>query len=79
MSHLGPRIREARKLAGLRQVDLAESVGVPQSTVSEWETGARTPEVRYVVSLALALDVSTDWLLGVTMGSVFTRSPPPRP
>lgn len=64
MRDLGPRIREARTSAGLTQNALAHRVGVEQGTVSDWERG-RVPEVRYVVALAAALDVSTDWLLGV--------------
>ena len=35
--------REARKRAGLTQVELARRAGVPQSTVGRIETGARVP------------------------------------
>lgn len=35
----GQRIKEARKAAGLSQTELGVRMGVPQSVVSDWETG----------------------------------------
>lgn len=37
---LATEIREARKRAGLSQVDLAKLLGIRQSSVSQWERGA---------------------------------------
>ena len=37
----GVELRFCRKALGLRQVDLAEHLGVASETVSRWETGAR--------------------------------------
>ncbi|MEO7746573.1 MAG: helix-turn-helix domain-containing protein [Actinomycetota bacterium] len=39
----GPLLREARSRAGLSQSDLARRAGVPQSVVSEYESGRRQP------------------------------------
>jgi DNA-binding transcriptional regulator YiaG len=36
----GPELKFARKVLGLRQVELAEHLGVAPETVSRWETGA---------------------------------------
>ncbi len=36
----GAELRFARKVLGLRQVELAEHLGVTPETVSRWETGA---------------------------------------
>lgn len=42
--HLGPGlIRRARRRADLSQRDLADRMGVSQSTVARWETGERSP------------------------------------
>ena len=36
-------IRIARRVLGLRQRDLADSIGVPPQRISDWETGLRAP------------------------------------
>lgn len=38
----GEELRFARKVLGLRQVELADQLGVAVETVSRWETGADT-------------------------------------
>lgn len=68
---VGPRVRQARKLATPRisQVDLAarlQTLGlkVDQSTVSKIEQGHRPVLDLELVALAKALKVSAAWLLG---------------
>ena len=41
MTMLKGLLRDIREDAGLRQVDLAEAIGRPQSFISEYETGQR--------------------------------------
>ncbi len=41
---LGAAIREARQAADLSQEDLANALGVRQSSVSQWERGTTAPE-----------------------------------
>lgn len=56
----GNRLKQARKLAGLTQVQLAKAVGVAQSTIAELERqgygSAFTPQI------AKELKVSATWL-----------------
>ena len=40
---LARQIREARHKAGLSQTNLADELGVRQSSVGQWERGATTP------------------------------------
>src|SRR5438309_11144439 len=67
-------IREARRRAGLSQVELAERLSRPQSSVARWERGARTPSLEVVREVAQACgleltfgfaraDDSYDWLI----------------
>ena len=50
------------------QADLARQVGVDRSTISQLlsDSGARLPNAQVVAECAAALDVSADWLLGLT-------------
>ena len=52
---LGVRIRELRKDRGLSQVELADKLGVEQSTVSRWERNLVDPELKHIKPLASAL------------------------
>lgn len=47
-------VREARKRAGLTQIELAKRAGVPQSTVARVESGTRTPSTDLVERLVRA-------------------------
>ena len=53
---------------GLSQSELARSVGVDRSTISQLlrGAGARLPNAQIVAECAVALGVSADWLLGLT-------------
>ena len=57
-------IKELRIAAGLRQVDLAEKMGVTQSTVCSWETGAAMPQASLLPKLADVLGCTIDALFG---------------
>lgn len=60
---VGVRLRHARKLRGLTQQELAKAAGVPQSAISEVETGeSKSPSGTNLVSIAFALKVSPGWL-----------------
>lgn len=61
------RMREARERRGYTQAHLAERMGVQSSTVSHFETGGRRPSMHNLRRLAMALNVSADYLLGITM------------
>ena len=65
---VGQRIRTLRKARGLTQAQLAELAGLPQSQISQIESGARrgsTIQLEAARSIAFALKVSLDALAGV--------------
>ena len=58
------RLRKARDKRELSQSQLAEKAGLPPSSISHFESGARKPSFDNLRRLANALNVSTDYLIG---------------
>ena len=56
------RIKKLREKAGLQQKQLAESMGVLTSAVSNWESEVALPRARQLPLLAHVLDCSIDEL-----------------
>lgn len=61
------KIRKFRKEMHLTQVELAERLGTTQRNISNWEIGARMPDLETMIRLADFFDVSVDELIGRTM------------
>ncbi|MGW2169022.1 helix-turn-helix domain-containing protein [Streptomyces sp. NPDC001705] len=59
----GPRLRNARKSAGLSPEQLAVSIGRSFYSVREWELGRVTPSVATLAAVADTLGCSVDDLL----------------
>jgi len=59
-------VREQRKAAGLTQAELAERAELAFETVSRVESGREPPSLRTAVSLADALDLPLDVVVGRT-------------
>jgi len=62
---VGERIARLRKERGYTQSELAERIGIIQTLVSAYEREQLRLNAEMVVRFALALEVSTDELLGV--------------
>lgn len=56
------RIKELREAKGIPQKQLADSMGVLQSAVSNWETEVALPRARQLPLLAHIFDVTIDEL-----------------
>lgn len=61
---LGQRLQEQRMLKNLSQKEVAKSLGISASIVSNYESGERTPSVEILIALARLYHCSTDYLLG---------------
>jgi transcriptional regulator with XRE-family HTH domain len=59
----GENLKDARERAGLRQVDVAEATGIPQTDVSQMERGIRNCTLQTIARLATAIDVDPQKLL----------------
>ena len=62
----GERLKRERLSKGLTQEDLGYAVGIRNVTISQYESGARTPSSPILSKLAGVLGISTDYLLGLT-------------
>lgn len=60
------RLKSARANKGISQKKLAECLFVSQQTVAKWETDKATPNPETITKISNVLDVSTDYLLGVS-------------
>ncbi len=60
---LKQRIEEARLARGMGRGALADAIGAPRSTVTEWYTQGKMPAASHVVRLPEALGVTPEWLL----------------
>ena len=60
---LADKLKEARKNAGLTQVELAEKLCVSRQAITKWESGNGIPDVENLKNIAKVLDISIDFLL----------------
>ena len=60
---IGNKIMELRKKNGLSQEELAEKIGVARQTISKWELGETTPDLKQSKELSRIFKVSLDELV----------------
>lgn len=63
---IGKRIETALTLSGKKQKDLAEYLGILPNTISYFCKGTRTPNTEQIIKIAQFLNVSADYLLGLS-------------
>ena len=66
MGIIADRITKARKELGLNQKELAKKASLTEANLSRYENGIREPKSAVLARLADALEVSTDYLVGLT-------------
>lgn len=59
------RLREQRRLKSKSQKELAEILKISSTAYGQYELGNHLPTVDKLVALAIALDVSIDYLVGL--------------
>ena len=59
---IGNKILELRKNAKLSQEQLAEKMDVTRQTISKWELGETTPDIKQAKELSKIFNVSLDEL-----------------
>ena len=63
---MGARIASMRTLRRMKQSDLARALGTSTQTISNWEAGARVPRADMVRALGIALNCTSDYILGLS-------------
>lgn len=63
---LGPRIKSLREAAGLTQIELSKILKISNTTLSQYETGARVPGDEIKSAIADHFGVTLDYLYGRT-------------
>lgn len=66
MTEMGNRIKVLRTKKKMTQIDLANAIGVASNTVTQYEKGTSKVSIDVLANLAVVLDTTTDYLLGLT-------------
>jgi len=65
MTTLGERIKLLREELGMSKTELAEIMGCDLEDIEEWECNRKVPHILQIKPLSVALETTTDYLLGV--------------
>lgn len=66
------RIKKARLEAGYTQIQTSDITGIPQTTLSKFETGTQEPSLEQLGILAQFYNISINWLLSVSIDPPIT-------
>ncbi len=60
------RLRQVRQEKGVSQVELGDALGYGRTAISSYENGRNEPSFSDLIRICEALDVSADYLLGLS-------------
>ena len=60
---IGEKLRNARKIHGLSQLQLAEKICVSRQAVTKWESDRGTPDIENLKAISSLLNISVDYLI----------------
>ncbi len=75
MLYFGLKLKQIRTSRGLTQQRLADKLGITKSTISAYENSSKYPSLEILYNLAIILNVSTDYLLGLSNDKDFNIAP----
>ena len=65
------RLQYARGIRKMSQEELAKKAGIPNTSICKFENGEREPAFENLRKLAIALEISADYLFGFTTNEGF--------
>lgn len=74
METIAQRISRARRYLNINQKELAQRANITEASLSRYENGIREPKSAVLSRLAEALEVSTDYLLGLSEDRDYDKS-----
>lgn len=63
--NIGQKIKELRLYNDLTQIELSKKADISRSVLSAYENNTATPTATVIAKIAIALNVSADYLLGL--------------
>lgn len=63
---VGKKIMQLRKELGFSRDTFAEKIGIPSTTLRNYELGVHEPGHLFIIQMAQRFSVSTDYLLGLS-------------
>lgn len=76
---IGARIKEAREIAGLSQMDVTVKTGISPTSLSRYESGRVAPSASKVADIAKATGQDAHWILTGEKRSADAGETPTRP
>ena len=70
---LGKKVASLRKKNNLTQESLAEKIGVTRQTISKWELGETSPDIKQAKLLAAEFNISLDELVNNNINNVLMK------
>ena len=66
IADFGRKVKKIMKQRGITQAWLSQKTGVTEATLSRYVNGSRKPQADIAAAIAEALDVSLEYLTGIT-------------
>lgn len=74
---LRDNLKDVMRQRGFTQALLAEKADITEATISRYLAGVHSPKIEYIAKMAAALNVSIDYLLGLSSSSIPDQPPSP--
>ena len=70
MKDFAKKLKDIREGKGLSQSEVSKALGMPRNAFTNYEAGIREPSLDNLKLICQVLDVSADYLLGLTDNEV---------